>query len=183
MIRLWFSVCFSMFVEHLCFLFFLSPSYLNYYVRWVLWWQAWLLVLLLDVSFSLLSSWYLSRYLSQSIIYLILILSTFNFFDVAAILLFFALCGVTFYLAHWEEYFTHSLTLGAIGPVETQVILTFFHIWTFFVGRPWWSNTVIVSYYCYFIYCIFILYFIYFIHFISYFILILFDARRWWGIS
>eukprot|EP00026_Physarum_polycephalum_P011650 Phypoly_transcript_11889.p1 GENE.Phypoly_transcript_11889~~Phypoly_transcript_11889.p1 ORF type:complete len:391 (+),score=32.14 Phypoly_transcript_11889:39-1175(+) len=61
------------------------------------------------------------------------------------ILVFFALCGLTFYSAHWEEYFTHSLELGAIGPVETQVILTFFHVLTFFVGRPWWSEVMSIG--------------------------------------
>lgn len=61
------------------------------------------------------------------------------------ILAFFALCAATFYLAHWEEYFTHSLTLGAVGPVETQVILTLFHVFTAFVGRPWWTSHTIAT--------------------------------------
>jgi len=58
-------------------------------------------------------------------------------------LAFFALCAFTFYLAHWEEYFTHSLVLGALnGPVEAEVALSTIHWFTFFVGRPWWSENL-----------------------------------------
>jgi ethanolaminephosphotransferase len=65
--------------------------------------------------------------------------------DGEAILAFFALCGITFYLAHWEEYFTHHLILGAFtGPVETEVLIAIIHWITFFVGRPFWTSTAFI---------------------------------------
>jgi len=51
----------------------------------------------------------------------------------------FLLATIPFYLAHWEEYFTHHLILGALnGPTEAECGVILLCVATFFTGQSFW---------------------------------------------
>ncbi|KAF2075427.1 hypothetical protein CYY_003256 [Polysphondylium violaceum] len=51
----------------------------------------------------------------------------------------FLLATIPFYLAHWEEYFTHHLVLGALnGPTEAECGVILLCVVTFFTGQSFW---------------------------------------------
>lgn len=50
--------------------------------------------------------------------------------------------SLPFYLAHWEEYFTHSLVLGMLnGPTETETLAIILFLVTGVNGLSWWKET------------------------------------------
>ena len=55
-----------------------------------------------------------------------------------------SICGsIPFYLAHWEEYFTHSLVLGMFnGPTETETLAIILFLVTYSNGLSWWKESV-----------------------------------------
>jgi len=49
--------------------------------------------------------------------------------------------SLPFYLAHWEEYFTHSLVLGMLnGPTETETLAVILFLVTYSNGLSWWTG-------------------------------------------
>ncbi|KYQ93428.1 CDP-alcohol phosphatidyltransferase [Tieghemostelium lacteum] len=51
----------------------------------------------------------------------------------------FMFSSIPFYLAHWEEYFTHHLVLGMLnGPTEAECVIITLCTLTGFVGQAFW---------------------------------------------
>ncbi|EGC35199.1 hypothetical protein DICPUDRAFT_87966 [Dictyostelium purpureum] len=59
------------------------------------------------------------------------------------ILIAFMAATIPFYLAHWEEYFTHHLVLGALnGPTEAECMAILFCIVTGIFGQSIWFTAI-----------------------------------------
>jgi len=62
-------------------------------------------------------------------------------FDPWSIFLVSIIGSLPFYLAHWEEYFTHSLVLGMLnGPTETETLAIILFLMTYANGLSWWTE-------------------------------------------